>query len=611
MSDNEKPKEKEKEPSHFYSKNEKNVPEQSGVDLTEIDPKNFLDYRFVEYQLHSIIPSSYNFEIEKIHDVRNAQILQEQMEKIWSSEWTYAWYSLDPESYPAIIGTLKTKGFSYKSSIFYTGSLFDSSKPLSHSAHRLYLLCIISIGHSLIVKKEKDKEYFTPKKPPEYYQSYKWKNEDNSRDTLNNFSNTYFCYSFIQNMMDSNVHPLFLVKLKNQDELKKKSTSLFGEGSSSERGDKQKDLGDGLQITNRENESKIYCFKCSKLAEYFCKNCEAYYDETCKNSNHPNTAIPHDFIKIKFKQKSGSCSVHIGSEAEYFCVTCDRPICSTCKVVVNGRPEPPHSTHMVMDIYDAFEKRESDTIKADLVINRAKTQLRRVKDTIRALLEKQVLIEREIDREFRNENDEIQNLTKGAKLKNFSVIAELSEMKNHLNRMDNYFSLRKKTMEDACLKPEAIWINDNYEEVITDIYRNFDKIRVDDYQVSIEMFDKIKETSLKITKKLRKNLLKEALGLPDLLDKASFLLYDSSFQQTKNIVTLHDKKKKLLDKKEEEEQKNKRQRYNPMDPANYPSRETRVENSYINSKYEMYNRVKNDVLKSLSFANDEKNKIKE
>ena len=57
----------------------------------------------------------------------------------------------------------------------------------------------------------------------------------------------------------------------------------------------------------------------------------------------------------------------------------------------------------------------------------------------------------------------IQSLTKEAKLKHFSVSAELNEMKKHLANMDSYYLKCFKAMKEAKLKPEALWIKDNYE----------------------------------------------------------------------------------------------------------------------------------------------------
>ena len=178
-------------------------------------------------------------------------------------------------------------------------------------------------------------------------------------------------------------------------------------------------------------------------------------------------------------------------------------------------------------------------------------QLKKIKKTVKALIEKQIMIEKEIEHEFRDENDMIQSLTKEAKLKHFSVSAELNEMKKHLTNMDSYYSKCFKAMKEAKLKPEALWIKDNYEEVINDIYKNFSVINLD-YKVDKDSFKKIKQTELKIIKKIDvknppgggKN--EEEVKLNDII------LKDDQYILTKKIVSLKNEKQEAKMQKDKQ-----------------------------------------------------------
>lgn len=145
----------------------------------------------------------------------------------------------------------------------------------------------------------------------------------------------------------------------------------------------------------------------------------------------------------------------------------------------------------------------------------------------------------------------IQSLTKEAKLKHFSVSAELNEMKKHLVNMDSYYLKCFKAMKEAKLKPEALWIKDNYEEVINDIYKNFPVINLD-YKVDKESFKKIKQTELKIIKKidLKKpqggGIDEEQVHLNDII------LKDDQYTLTKKIVSLKNEKQEAKIQKDKQ-----------------------------------------------------------
>jgi len=241
-----------------------------------------------------------------------------------------------------------------------------------------------------------------------------------------------------------------------------------------------------------------FCSKCKlKEANFFCIDCEAYYDEECymlkhrpKGKNeHLNHGQPQ---KLKSNQKEGYCCEHKSREAEYFCVHCKKPICSRCKMLA----ENIHSQHQVRDLYQAYDEELPNIYMANEIRKRCILQLNKIKRTIKLLIEKQILIEKEIDHEFREENDHIQSLTKEAKIKHFSIIAELNEMKKHLVNMDTYFLNREKSMTEIKLKPEAMWIKENYEEIITDMFKNFDSINLN-YKVNSNSFKKVKKNRIK------------------------------------------------------------------------------------------------------------------
>jgi hypothetical protein len=185
-------------------------------------------------------------------------------------------------------------------------------------------------------------------------------------------------------------------------------------------------------------------------------HCEDYFDLECYNTKHKpknQKELNHgNYQKIQHKQKEGICSEHEDREAAYYCLVCKKPICSVCKIkVCKNDKESIHYLHPVKDIYQAFEEELPNTYLSAEIRKRAVKQLKKIKKTVKALIEKQIMIEKEIEHEFRDENDMIQSLTKEAKLKHFSVSAELNEMKKHLTNMDSYYSKCFKAMKEAKL----------------------------------------------------------------------------------------------------------------------------------------------------------------
>ena len=180
----------------------------------------------------------------------------------------------------------------------------------------------------------------------------------------------------------------------------------------------------------------------------------------------------------------------------------------------------------------------------------------------------------------------IQSLTKEAKLKHFSVIAELNEMKKHLINMDSYFHKCKKTMLNANLKQEAIWIKDNYEEIINDMFKNFDEINLD-YKVNPNSFLKIKQTELRIIKKI--DIEKDNIGtiqnIPFHIDK--LVEEDKQYYLTKKIVSLkHEKEEAKIKKDKQAQDRGKQDFQTSIDPLKYVLDERGIDkqNEIINSE---------------------------
>ena len=219
-----------------------------------------------------------------------------------------------------------------------------------------------------------------------------------------------------------------------------------------------------------------------------------------------------------------------------------------------------HYLHPVKDIYQAFDEEVPNTNLSIEIRKRAVKMLKKIKKTVKALIEKQIMIEKEIEHEFRDENDIIQSLTKEAKLKHFSVSSELNEMKKHMTNMNSYFSKCYKSMEDARLYPEALWIKDNHEEVLNDIYKNFSVINLD-YKVDKDSFKRIKQTELRIIKKI--DIKKSNIGEQDESEVHSndIIMKDDQFTLTKKIVSLKTEKQEAKIKSDQNDQQNKKQKF--------------------------------------------------
>ena len=219
-----------------------------------------------------------------------------------------------------------------------------------------------------------------------------------------------------------------------------------------------------------------------------------------------------------------------------------------------------------------------------------------MKKTVKALIEKQIMIEKEIEHEFRDENDIIQSLTKEAKLKHFSVSSELNEMKKHMTNMNSYFTKCYKSMDDAKLYPEALWIKDNHEEVINDIYKNFSVINLD-YKVDKDSFKRIKQTELRIIKKI--DIKKVSAGEQDESEVNSndIIMKDDQFTLTKKIVSLKTEKQEAKIKNDQNDQQNKKQKFGEANiDFKYVLEETLVnkQNERANADMERQNKMKED-----------------
>ena len=510
-------------------------------DPTNVSWSDYHNYRFVEYHLKSALSFKIPISITAIHNVINEEILTRFEDKIKNSQWTYGWVPLNSTDYPDKVGELKTKGFTNKKRSFIVGSI--NQQELGTIGHDLYfVLCKLITGNALCIK-TKDKK-INEKKIPQYYNSYKLLTPDNMTVALISKDSTgkglSFQYELFKNTF---ICPLFVIKFQQIKESIQKELDNF------------------------------FCSKCrQKEAEVFCLVCEAYYDRDCYNVKHKakgKTELSHGaWQELKHKQKQGYCSEHETKEAEYYCLTCKMPICSRCKIIVNQKANA-HANHQVRDIFLSYEEETPNFFLADEIRKRAVEQLQRIKETVKALIEKQVLIEKEIDHEFREENDSIQALTKEAKLKHFSVIAELSEMKKHLVNMDNYFHKCEGAMLDANLKPEAIWIKDNYEEVITDMFSNFDSITLD-YKVTPESFNEIKQTELRITKKI--DIERKYFGIDEEeeTDKDKAVELDKVHSMTKHIVSLKEEKDEAQKRKEKQAKDREKQDFgDAKDPLKY------------------------------------------
>ena len=133
--------------------------------------------------------------------------------------------------------------------------------------------------------------------------------------------------------------------------------------------------------------------------------------------------------------------------------------------------------------------------------------------------------------------------------------------------MDNYFHKCEGAMLEANLKPEAIWIKDNYEEVITDMFSNFDSIKLD-YKVTPESFNEIKQTELKIIKKIDAEREYFGIQTDNEVDKEDD--YEYARGMTKYIVSLKEEKDEAQKRKEKQAKDKQKQDFGEAkDPLKY------------------------------------------
>jgi hypothetical protein len=291
------------------------------------------------------------------------------------------------------------------------------------------------------------------------------------------------------------------------------------------------------------------------------------------------------------------CAEHEDRVASYYCLVCKKPICTVCKIKVNKKEkESTHYMHPVKDIYQAFDEELPNTYLYVEIRKRAVKMLKKLKSAVRDLIKKQKMIETEIEHEFRDENDVIQSLTKEAKLKHFSVSSELNEMKKHMTNMNSYYSKCHKSMEEAKLNPEALWLKDNHEEVINDIYKNFSVINLD-YKVDKDSFKKIKQTELRIIKKI--DVKKIQIGEQDEgeVHQNDVIIKDDQFTLTKNIVSLKNEKRDAKLKNEQDDPKKQKKQFDLNEiPFGYIFGETlvNIQNEKANDDMERQNKQKED-----------------
>ena len=557
-------------------------------DPTLVKWKDFYDYRFLEYYLKTSLGVKCPVSIIAIHNVKNDEAFSRTEEIIKNTQWTYGWYKLKKEhlqmqsendikenerTSPSIIGILKTKGFIEKDRKFTVGNI---SSLIANGSDNYLVLCKLFIGFSYCYKEEKKSKEVSSidKKIPGYFNSYKILTPENMVLQLDHKDfNDVKEKSFIYDLLKPNyICPLYVVKVQT------------------------------LTDTQQRNNDNYFCIKClQKEAEVFCLHCEDYFDLECYNSKHKpknQKELNHgNYQVIQHKQKEGMCTEHEDRVASYYCLVCKKPICTVCKIKVNkNEKESVHYLHPVKDIYQAFDEEVPNTYLSTEIRKRAVNMLLKIKNTVKALIEKQIMIEKEIEHEFRDENDIIQSLTKEAKLKHFSVSSELNEMKKHMTNMNSYFSRCYKSMEDAKLYPEALWIKDNQEEVINDIYKNFSVINLD-YKVDKDSFKNIKQTELRITKKI--DIKKMPVGRQDEAEVYSndIINKDDQFTLTKKIVSLKTEKQEAKIKFDQKEQENKKKNFDKNEvPHGYVLDETLVnkQNEKANYDMEKQNKMKED-----------------
>ena len=561
-------------------------------DPTLVKWKDFFDYRFLEYYLKSSLGIKCPVSILAIHNVKNEEVFSRTEDIVKSTLWTYGWYKLKKEhltlaqsdnegkenerTSPGIIGILKTKGFVEKDRKFTVGNI---SSLVTNGADNYFILCKLFIGNSQCIKEEKKSKEVNSidKKIPQYFNSYKILTPENMVLQLDHKDfNDIKEKSFIYDLLKPNyICPLYVVKIQT------------------------------LTDTQQRNNDNYFCIKCQqKEAEVFCLHCEDYFDLECYNAKHKpknQKELNHgNYQVIQHKQKEGICSEHEDRVASYYCLVCKKPICTICKIKVNkNEKESIHYTHPVKDIYQTFDEELPNTYLSTEIRKRAVKLLKKIKTTVKSLIEKQIMIEKEIEHEFRDENDIIQSLTKEAKLKHFSVSSELNEMKKHMTNMNVYFSKCHKSMEEAKLFPEALYIKDNHEEVINDIYKNFSVINLD-YKVDKDSFKRIKQTELRIIKKI--DIKKSNIGEQDEVEVQpnDIIMKDDQFTLTKKIVSLKNEKQEAKIKNDQNEQINRKQKFDQASIENrYVLSETLInrQNEKANADMERQNKMKEDETK--------------
>ena len=93
------------------------------------------------------------------------------------------------------------------------------------------------------------------------------------------------------------------------------------------------------------------------------------------------------------------CVEHEDRVASYYCLVCKKPICTVCKIKVNkNEKESMHYLHPVKDIYQAFDAEVPNTNLSIEIRKRAVKMLKKIKKTVKALIEKQIMIEKKRNR---------------------------------------------------------------------------------------------------------------------------------------------------------------------------------------------------------------------
>ena len=159
-------------------------------------------------------------------------------------------------------------------------------------------------------------------------------------------------------------------------------------------------------------------------------------------------------------------------------------------------------------------------------------------------------------------------------------------------------------MLDANLKPEAICIKDNYEEVITDMFSNFDSITLD-YKVTPESFNEIKQTELRITKKI--DIERKYFGIDEEeeTDKDKAVELDKVHSMTKHIVSLKEEKDEAQKRKEKQAKDREKQDFgDAKDPLKYVLDERIIDKQKEVTMLEMQKEV-SQLIESKNFSQND------